>query len=289
MRNFSYTLIISFYILSSCKSSNLNYITYYNKVNEIDSIYRFKKDTLKVISQYRTLFKKYPPKNQDRIAEYYTYISMADQHDKNFGGKKSLYKLIPLVAPYWQFEKKNVKLIALYKKYGIDEQEMEREVAKWKKSLNKKMVDSFTVAFKRDQDSRKDSNHDNMIVNDKKNAEMLKRMFENEGFPGLQKIGLYNGDFFMPSGPLLLHLANYPEYHDYFKTKLLEYVKSGELPPRDYAAMMDRYNLQVLKTEPPYAIYTGSSTIKDSTIIDRNRKSIGLPRMKHSQAIIKEK
>ncbi|RTZ48486.1 hypothetical protein EJ377_13190 (plasmid) [Chryseobacterium arthrosphaerae] len=35
-----------------------------------------------------------PPKNQDRINEYENYIRLADQHHKNFGGKKSLYRLI---------------------------------------------------------------------------------------------------------------------------------------------------------------------------------------------------
>jgi hypothetical protein len=289
IRNYSSCiLIIIFLILSACKNRNLNYITYYNKVNDIDSIYRFQKDTLTVIRQYKKLFKKYPPKNQDRIQEYETYIRLADQQHKNFGGKKSLYKLIPLVAPNWKYKNKDASFIQLYQNYGIDRQEMEKEISQWEKGLNKKMIDSFTIAFKRDQGSRKDSNYEDLFKNDKKNAEMLKWMFENEGFPSLQKIGLWNGDFLMPSGSLLLHMANYEEYHQYFKTKILEYVKSGECPPRDYAAMIDRYYLYVLKKDTPYYIYVGQNPVKDSIAINRNRKSIGLPSMKHGNAIIKD-
>ncbi|CAH0256740.1 hypothetical protein [Chryseobacterium sp. Bi04] len=283
---FIYTLVISLFIFSSCKNRNLNYITYYNKVNEIDSIYRFKKDTLSAIKQYKKLFRKYPPLNQDRIQEYETYIRFADQHHKNFGGKKSLYKLIPLIAPYWQYRKEDTRFIQLYKKYGINRQEIDLEITQWKKRLNRKLIDSFTVAFKRDQDSRKNSL--DIIKNDKKNAEMLKWMFENEGFPGLQKIGITNGDFFMPSGPLLLHMADYDEYHPYFKTKILEYVKSGECPPRDYAAMIDRYYLHILKKDPPYWVYIGNGNLKDSAVINRNRKSVGLPGLRHAQLITKD-
>ena len=257
-------------------------------MNDIDSIYRFQKDTLTVIRQYKKLFKKYPPKNQDRIQEYETYLRLANQKHKNFGGKKSLYKLIPLVAPNWKYKNKDASFIQLYQNYGIDRQEIEKEISQWEKSLNKKMIDSFTVAFKRDQDSRKDSNYENLFKNDKKNAEMLKWMFENEGFPSLQKIGLWNGDLLMPSGSLLLHMANYEEYHQYFKTKILEYVKSGECPPRDYAAMIDRYYLHVLKKEIPYGVYIGHEEIRDSAKVNRNRKSIGLPTLHHAQLIIKE-
>lgn len=282
---FSCTIL---FILSSCKNRNLNYVTYYNKVNDIDSIYRFKKDTQTVIKQYRKLFRQYPPKNQDRIEEFETYIRLSDQQNKNFGGKKSLHKLILLAAPYWQYKKKDSMFINLFQKNGISRQEIEKEISQWEKGLNKKMIDSFTVAFKRDQDSRKDSNYENLFKNDKKNADMLKWMFENEGFPSIQKIGLWNGDFLMPVGSLLLHMANYEEYHQYLKTKILEYVKSGECPPRDYAAMIDRYNLYVLKKDPPYYIYVGQSSVKDSAAINRNRKDIGLPSMKHGNAIIKD-
>ncbi|AZB01399.1 hypothetical protein EG359_18040 [Chryseobacterium joostei] len=280
----SYILVVIFFIFSACKNRSLNYVNYYNRVNEIDSIYRLQKDTLVTIKEYKKLFRKYPPKNQDRIEEFTNYIILADKKDINFGGKKNLKKLITLIAPY---HKKNKDFYWLYQKYGIDSLEVEQTVAQWKKNLNQKLIDSFTVAFKRDQDSRRSGNSLDIFKNDEKNAKLLKWMFENDGFPSIQKIGLWNGDFFMPSGPVLLHMADYDEYQPYFKAKILEYIKSGDCPPRDYAAMIDRNNIHH-KQPYTYGVYQGYENIKDTITVNRNRKSIGLPSIQHAQAIIKD-
>lgn len=283
----SYVLLLLLFIYTACKNRNLNYINYYNKIYDIDSIYRLKKDTVYAIKQYKKIFRQYSPKNQERINEYENYIRFSDQHHKNFGGKKSLYKLILLIAPNWKYKQKDTSFIQLYHKYGIGKLEIEFKVEEWRKSLNQKLIDSFAVAFKRDQSSRIEANYQDITKNDKKNAELLKWMFDNYGFPSMQKIGLWKGDFFMPSGPLLLHMADYEEYHQYFKTKILEYVKSGDCPPRDYAAMIDRNNLHN-KTPYTYAVYQGYENIKDSANVNRNRKRIGLPSLKHAQLITKD-
>ncbi|WP_394674579.1 hypothetical protein [uncultured Chryseobacterium sp.] len=265
----------------SCTHKPLNYITYYNGVNEIDSIYRFKKDTLKAIKQYKKLFKKYPPKNQERIQEFETYITLSDRYHKDFGGKKTLYKLIPLIAPYGE-EYKNY--FSLYGKHGIDSLTVKNEVAKWKRNLNRTLIDSFSIAFIRDQQDHR-NNVELMELNDNKNAKLLKWTFENYGYPSLQKIGLIgNNDVFMPM-LTLFSLMSGSEYYPYFKTKLLEYVKSGDCLPRDYATMVDRHHLQFSKEEILYGYYIGNSTHLDTLKINRNRKMLGLPSMQHSARI----
>ncbi len=280
----SIIFIFLFILFSSCKSKELNYITYYNKVNEIDSIYRFQKDTLAVIKQYKKLFRKYPPKNQERIQEFDTYIKLSDKYHKNFGGKKSLYKLLSLVAPY---DNEYKELLWLYKKHGIDSLEVKNEIARWKRGLNKRLVDSFTVAFIRDQEEGR-SNILIMQKNDQKNAELMKWTFENYGYPSLQRIGIVgNNDVFMPMLTFFSHMSG-SKYYPYFKSKLLEYVKSGDCLPRDYATMVDRYNLQFGKEDILYGYYTGNKTIFDTVKINHNRKTIGLPSMKHSAKIAKD-
>lgn len=265
-----------------CK--NKNYIAYYHKVYEIDSINRVAKQPEKAVDLYRKLFRKYRPLNQERIEEYETYIKISDKYHKKFGGKKSLYRLIPLIAPYWKYRKQDPELIQLYKKYGIDSLNMEREVAKWEKNLNRKLIDSFIVAYKRDQVRL---NNSDRVENDKKNAELLKWTFENYGFPSQQKIGLNHKETFIPMGTILLHMADVEEYHPYFKTKILEYVKSGECPPRDYAAMIDRNNMHH-KIPRTYAVYMGYEGIKDSAQVERDRKKIGLPTLNYRSKIIKD-
>ncbi len=79
-------LLIALLSLTSCKK---NYITYYNKVNEADSIYRMANNPKLAVKEYRKIFEEYTPKNQDRIEEYATYITLADQYHEDFGGKKA--------------------------------------------------------------------------------------------------------------------------------------------------------------------------------------------------------
>ncbi|WP_370899171.1 hypothetical protein [Chryseobacterium gossypii] len=282
-----FIMLINLAILLSCRTRERNYIIYYNKVNEIDSIYRMANEPEKAIKKYRRLFRKYDPKNQERINEYETYIKLADQYHKNFGGQKSLYKLIPLVAPYWKYKKEDLSFIKLYKKYGIDSLRLESEIVKWNKSLNKKLVDSFTIAFLRDQAEGR-ANEQLMMKNDKKNDELFKWTFQNYGYPSLQKIGLMgNNDVPLYMSAFHKHMA-FSEDYPYFKAKLLEYVKSGDCLPRDYATMVDRHNLQVSREEVLYGYYIGYDTVLDTIKVDRNRKSIGLPGMKHSAKIAKD-
>lgn len=279
---FGFILIIVF----SCqvrKSTSLNHINYLNEVNQIDSIYRIKNDTIKALAMYQNLFKKYPPHNSYLIKEYETYIFLSDKYHQDFGGKEGLYKLIPLVAPNWKYNRKDKDFFALCKKYGIDSLEIESRITDWKKSLNKRLVDSFSIAFFRNDEFRIPKYViDQQTINDKKNAKLFVWAFNNYGFPSLQKIGLWgNNDIFMPMGNLLNHMADEKQY-PYFKEKILQYVKSGECEPDNYAEMIDKHSL--MTNEDSYGTYS-NVPIKDSALVNRNRKKIGMPSLKHSKKI----
>lgn len=113
---------------------------------------------------------------------------------------------------------------------------------------------------------------------------MLIWTFNQYGYPSLQKTGLWgNQDIFMPAGMIIHHMAGTDSYL-YFRKKLLEYVRSGECPPGDYASMIDRYcNLKNLD-----CVYCtiDNVAIPDSARADKNRKKIGLPSIKHSKKIL---
>ncbi|MBB6332841.1 hypothetical protein HNP24_003844 [Chryseobacterium sediminis] len=284
--NLSY-IIFPILCLFLCACKNRNYIDYYNKVYAIDSTLRVNKDTLSTIKQYKKLFKKYPPSQNERIEEYENYIKFSDKYNKNFGGKKSLYKLIPLVAPYWKFKRKDTDFFKLYKKYGIDSITVERKIVEWKNSLNKQLVDSFRIAFIRDQ--AKDSITGQQSLNNfRKNAALLKWTLANYGYPSMQKIGLETDDgVFMPMLIYLNHMAQIEDY-EYFKTKLLDYVKSGDLPPRDYVEMVERH-VQINHLKPVYGVKsTDEENIKDSSKVNHNRRAIGFPSLKQSSKITKD-
>lgn len=268
-------------VVSSCKSKKADYITYYNKVYASDSIMRFENDTIKALKKYRKIFRRFEPiKHDNRINEFETFIVLSDQFNRKFGGKKNLFKLIKLNAPEWEFKKEDKDFISLNKKYGIDSLTIEKEVNNWKTSINKILVDSFKIALVRDQIGR--SENDTVLVkkNVDKNARLLIWTFENYGFPTVQKIGWF------PLPTFLTHM-NETDKHVYFKNKIIEYIKSGECNPRDYAMMID-YNF-LLKNEQD-SNYYGSNTnlIKDSAFVNKNRKEIGLPSLKHNTKIRKD-
>ena len=282
--NFTFYLLIIFstgiFFLFSCKSKELNYITYYNKVNKIDSIYRIAKEPEKAVKKYRKLFRKYSPKNQERIEEYETYIRLADQCHKDFGGQKSLYKLIPLIAPYGNSYK---QLYPLYKKYGIDSTIVNEKVSEWKKGLNKQLIDSFTVAMIRDQEGRP---NDKTLVkkNIEKNANLFLWTFKNYGFPSSQKIArLGNNDVFIAMPTLLSHMISSESYPT-IKNKIFEYLKSGDFSPQDYSLVVDTFD----DKKNTASRFRYRNNTQDSTKINKSRKSIGLPSLKHTDEIRKD-
>ncbi|KFF07974.1 hypothetical protein [Chryseobacterium luteum] len=287
-RKNTFILLIIFLILS-CKSKKLNYIEYYHKVYAIDSAHRAGKDTLATIRQYKKLFRKYPPAQNERIEEYEAYIKYADKFNKKFGGIKSLDRLIAQSAPNWKYKREDQDFFKLYKKYGIDSIGVERKVLQWKKGLNKILIDSFSIAATRDRYN--DRVGPTVVIDDKKNAELLIWTLKNYSFPSKQKIGLYgNNDVPIYMGIILNHMAG-SEYYEYFRTKLLEYVKSGECTPRDYIEMIDKYQY-IHYLEPVYGIFIHYNfpdfNASDSARIDRNRKAVGFPTLKQSSKITRD-
>lgn len=276
MRSFFFTavfLALVTFLASSCNG----YIRYYNKANTIDRKFKTNHDTVAFVKRYNKLFKKYnPPNSYGTFNKYETYIVFADKYRKNFGEKKSLYKLLDLVAPYNEHYK---TLIPLCAKYGIDSLIVEEKIANNKKNRNKILIDSFSVAFVRDQqEGRSDSL--TIVKNDRINARLLKWTKENYGYPSPQKIGIKGNDgVFMPMLTFLSHMGgNVPEYYPYLKKTLLKYVKSGECSPREYATFIDRHE-HVNKREIIYGEYLFNfSNLKK---VNRKRRSIGLKSTTH--------
>lgn len=277
----SYLFSAVFLALMSFLASSCNgYITYYNKANTIDRKFKANHDTIAFIKRYNKLFKKYqPPKSNFAYSKYETYIVYADKYGINFGEKKSLYKLLDLVAPYNEHYK---TLFPICAKYGIDSLSVEQKIDSSKHNMNKQLIDSFSVAFARDQGHGQGrSNSLTMVKNDRINARLLKWTIENYGYPSPQKIGMTGNDgVFMPMLTFLSHMGgNAPEYYPYFKKALLKYVKSGECSPAEYATMVDRHE-HVNKREIIYGEYLFN--FSDLKKVNRKRRSIGLKSLTHN-------
>lgn len=282
--NYFLILILLSFIIISCKTREKNYIIYYNKVNEIDSIYRIAQRPKLAIKKFRKLFKEFPPKNQERIEEFENYIYLSDKYQENFGGKKNLYKFITLIAPYRNAYQEH---LPLFKKYGIDSLEAANKTDLWVRSREKVLMDSITTLFVRDQEGRRlDVNIS--ARNDFKNAKLMKWIFDNYGYPSLQKVGVFgNDDVFLPMSTFFSHMSASQDY-PYFEKKLKRYLEMGDCTPREYSTMVDRYHLQVLKDKMLYGSYIGVDGISDTIQVNKNRKSVGLPSLKHNNIITKD-
>ena len=282
--NYFLILILLSFIIISCKTRETNYITYYNKVNEIDSIYRIAQRPKLAIKKFRKLFKEFQPKNQERIEEFENYIYLSDKYQENFGGKKNLYKFITLIAPYRNAYQEH---LPLFKKYGIDSLEAANKTDLWVRSREKVLMDSITTLFIRDQEGRRlDINIS--ARNDLKNAKLMKWIFDNYGYPSLQKVGVFgNDDVFLPMSTFFNHMSASEDY-PYFEKKLKRYLEMGDCTPREYSTMVDRYHLQVLKDKMLYGSYIGVDGISDTIQVNKNRKSVGLPSLKHNNIITKD-
>lgn len=77
----SFLTFILLILLISCKNQKTNYIVYYNKVLIADSIMRFENDTIKSLKKYRKVFKKFEPKNDDRLNEFENFIILSDYYN----------------------------------------------------------------------------------------------------------------------------------------------------------------------------------------------------------------
>jgi hypothetical protein len=78
------------------------------------------------------------------------YIILADKYNKSSAVKR-LNTMLQLTTPLI----KNKALHPIYKKYGMDSLSIQMKIANTKDKMNKRLIDSFSVAFVRDQEAER--------------------------------------------------------------------------------------------------------------------------------------
>ncbi|WP_294287294.1 hypothetical protein [uncultured Chryseobacterium sp.] len=169
------------------------------------------------------------------------------------------------------------RYLPLLKKYGIDETEVKRRIDRYKSGLDPILIDSLTLASRRDQEVQR-MNTIIMHRNDKKNLNLFLKIFDQYGYPSEEKAGTTGND----GEPLIIiTILSHLICLDYNKIypRLNEFLKKGEILPRTFALIVDKYYLCENKNGY-YNVY-GKSSNKDSVIINNSRKRIGLPTLTH--------
>lgn len=279
------TICLIVLCFGACKNtnSNCNYINYYNESRVIDSLFLAKKDTLQTIASYKKLFSSYEPKNINQSKEYETLVKLiALKSNDNI--KDNLMTLVKINAPIWKYTKKDKVLLEAYKKNNIDSSTIANHITKWD-NTNSVLLDSLRIVFKRFQ---KSENPDVFTKDDELNEKFLTSTFKKYGYPSSAKItSWYNENEYVPISQLLFRMTLSPNFKS-FRDRILEYVKSGDCSPQDYAEMIDKYNSEN-NLEPSYGFFIKNIPIKDTLAINKNRKLIGIQKIQDQKILTQKK
>lgn len=280
-----FLILLFCYAITSCKSSytkigdkNANYIPYYLKVYEADSLYIVKdyKGSYEVLD---SLFKNYEPVQMRNYYELTVYYKLKIILNK----KIKINEFSKLISKYNITETtlRNDSLLCIY--YKKKEKHFNSNYKKLRNDFISKLNLSLRKEIKQmnidDQVFRQKGKYDHEQQNlDAKNSKKLVDIFNKYGYPNEYLIGNSTIDATLVEiGTLLLHTNN-KERIEYFMPTILNYITIGLAPPIEYAYMKDQY-LLYNNQKQYYGSYKMSFEKTDTTIKELNcrRKMLGLP------------
>lgn len=275
---------------SEKKQEALNYIPYYLKVYEADSLFTLKdyQGSYKILDD---LFKKYEAKNTVSFYEYGTYLAscLMTGNTENIDVKvrKSYRDFGVLVVLGLDSQKHIDDLIKLSK---ITPSEIEELKEEYLNSLNQPLISKLTQMLNEDQSVRQNYSLEGMLFYVKKHKKELDSIFLSSGYPSDNEVGqdiffdVHNIKNKRPRFEVILtHISKEADSKDFeeLNNKLLSYLKNGTCAPHDYATYYDS-NLWVTKNQQKYGTIGGEDIEKTLPLlnpkkIDSIRKSVGLP------------
>jgi hypothetical protein len=288
-------LFFVFVVLISCKSKvidktntfietkDVNYIPYYLKVYEADSLYVIKKyeESFNVLD---SLFNIFQPRNTFRINEFETYcktkIILKKKTAKNdfvkliskYGYSKVWIESDSIMNFFFDSNKD------LQKKYYLNR---ELYIQKINLDLRKKII----KLVEEDQKYRVGKKNSNTLfmrrIADSLNEIEIIKIFQTYGYPNRDLIGNYTiDDKEVMVDPILYHTST-SKNNMYFLNKVFEYVTKGMADPTTYAFMVDRLKLSREENQN-YGTFENETNLS-LKVINRNRKNIGLPSINYER------
>ena len=259
----------------------LNYIPYFLKVYEADSLYLVKNYQYSYLL-LDSLFKKFTPLNTEQYKEYETYIACAYVLNKKFAFKDSILNSIENYGSNSRYFKYDSLMNLAFKKAAITNEEILKSTQVYRSKLNFKLRDSIQKMVVMDQEVRNgEIDFAKMRIVDSLNQVKLQKIINQYGYPHEKLIGeFYIDSVFTDLGVIFLHTNN--DFRmNYLLPNVLKAVKKGEAYPEKYAQPYDRY-LDYTTGKQLYGCYTLINKYKDiisiNTVkIDSIRKSVGLP------------
>ena len=295
-------IIISTFIIS-CKSNytrvgykNANYIPYYLKVYEADS--------LNLVGEHKrsneildSLFKKFEPINQQTYSEYITFMKNKIILNDFKNIDKILKKSIQVYGFRPEYCAKDSLISIAVKKSNFDEKDLIGFYDTYVKSLNLSYRYAINEMIENDQRVRLavPKNKEEWERVDKENADSIKILIKKHGYPSIKKVGRYDYDYKGANVDILFLHATKEARESYILDLMLESVKKGECEPLDFATVYDKYLWVTGKYGDKllYGELRDRKTSIDMLVvnpkkIDSIRKSIGLENIEYRRWKIKK-
>lgn len=282
-------LLTAITLLFSCKSNytrigdkNANYIPYYLKVYEADSLFivgNYKKSH-KILD---SLFKIYEPVNDDVLYEYGTYLMTSvinnDTLDiekkisfsyKNYGG------MLTPTNPYESY----LKLQKYYLKRSQHYQNLRK---KYLNKIDYKLLSELRLMLELDQKHNRCTNDVDLInkvnISDSINREKLDKIIKTKIYPNYHFLGYPEQELnnFVNISTLLLHQDS--QTIEKFLPIIMDAVIKGKCNPIVYAFLHDKYVVMYNNKEikQKYNEFSDEIKIEKNSIVKTNRRLIGLP------------
>lgn len=287
MKNiFSLVLFTILFFLISCKSSytkigdkDANYIPYYLKVYEADSLF--------IVGDYQrsyeildSLFKKYESLDMKPYYEYKTYLISKQKTEKHIG-KKEFEQLIVKFGYNNTQIMNDENLKDLYIKFNLSDIDYADLRKGYLNTLNLGLRQEIIEMKEQDQKYRirgrsyEDIQNQNKI--DSVNTLKMIDIFEKIGFPNESIIGVYNIDNTSTSCDVILLHTKDSIRLNYFAPKIKEFIRKGKASSELYGKLIDQSFIYKDK-EQYYGTYQ-NSPISSITIreLNKRRREIGLP------------
>lgn len=277
--------------ISETVKKELNYIDYYPKIYEADSLFltnNFEK-SYKILD---SLFQIYPPLNTENYSEYNTYLSSAvmSGHLQDID-KKVKFGYIHfgnISAVHKQYFADTINSIA-----HLNDDKIESLKEIYRNSLNLSLRNKILEIFKEDQRVREEDDLEAMETVDKKNRVELENIMKEYGYPSNNLIG--GPSAYDLEGGYIHKTVLFMHQPEDFKMKylplILEGVKIGKCDPTTYAMVYDKMIMQKEHRQLYGSFNCNSEDLCDLVYpdkLDSIRKSIGLPNGKYYNWKIKQ-
>lgn len=265
--------------------SKINYIPYYLKVYEADSLY-ITKNYERSFTILDSLFKKFKPINLPTYYEYVNYVRSAYKTNRLDNPKLKILNLIENFGYSKKYILDDSILKKIYLNVKITDSIYTTYRDRYLSKINFKLRYKLYDLVEEDQFYRTEYNEKDLfkkrLLADLKSQEKLIELFNQNIYPNDKIIGNYSIDQAQNPRVLLLLLhTNDSVRVNYFLPKIKRFIKQGKCLPLYYGLMVDQMQLYHDKNQKYGTFNILSIDEKEIKIFNKARFEIGLPRLEY--------